>query len=237
MIGAYNGSLFETRTSSQAITAVVAGFAVHHVLLRKGEWHLKAPAIMETWLCAFPFLYCLEALWGAEQNTGKAMNAMYFMSIFTLSLLISIALYRVFFHRLKSFPGPRLAAVSKLWHSANCVGAKNHLLLEQMRKEYGDFVRTGCCPSQVNVAHQLTRFIECLGPNEITIFDPETLVKIDGPGSKSRKSDFYDFLWPAAGLVNFRDVPFHDARRRVWMQAVSAKSMSRPSHLSTQFAC
>ncbi|RBR07250.1 uncharacterized protein FIESC28_10749 [Fusarium coffeatum] len=110
LFSSYNGSIFETAATSRALTAVVAGLAVHHLILRKGEWHLKAPIIIETWLCFFPVLY-------------------------------------------------------------------------------------------------------------------ETLVKIDGPGSKTRKSDFYDFLWPAAGLVNFRDVPFHDARRRIWMQAVSAKNL------------
>jgi hypothetical protein len=145
----YDELLFETGTASRALTAVVAGLAVHHLLLRKGEWHLKAPAIIETWLCCFPVVYSLETLWGAGSNMGNAINALYFMSIFTLSLLSSIALYRVFFHKLKNFPGPRLAAVSKLWHSANCVGAKNHLLLEQMRKQYGDFVRTGCYPYSI----------------------------------------------------------------------------------------
>lgn len=140
----YDGLLFETPVTSRALTAVVAGLAVHHLILRKGEWHLKAPTIIETWLCSFPVLYGLEALWGAESSFGNATNALYFMLIFTLSLLFSIVVYRVFFHKLKGFPGPRLAAISKLWHSANCVGAKNHLLLEQMRKQYGDFVRTGC---------------------------------------------------------------------------------------------
>lgn len=143
----YGGSLLETGAASRALAAVVAGLAVHHLLLRKGEWHLKAPTIIETWLCSFPVLYSLEAFWGAGSNMGNAINALYLITIFTLSLLTSIASYRVFFHKLKSFPGPRLAAISKLWHSANCVGAKNHLLLEQMRKQYGDFVRTGCYPS------------------------------------------------------------------------------------------
>ena len=149
----YDGLLFETGASSRALTAIVAGFAVHHLILRKGEWHLKAPTSIETWLCSFPVLFGLGVLWGAGPNIGNTMNLMYFMLIFTLSLLTSIALYRVFFHRLKSFPGPRLAAVSKLWHTANCIGAKNHLLLEQMRERYGDFVRTGCYPSSIRAKH------------------------------------------------------------------------------------
>ena len=140
----YDGLAFETGVGCRALTAVVAGLAVHHLLLRKGEWHLKAPIIIETWLLSFPVLYSLEAMCGSESTLGNVMNALYLMSIFALSILISIIVYRVFFHRLRGFPGPRLAAISKLWHSANCVGARNHLLLEQMRKKYGDFVRTGC---------------------------------------------------------------------------------------------
>ncbi|KAJ4022881.1 hypothetical protein NW752_003336, partial [Fusarium irregulare] len=138
----YDGLLFETQVTSRALTAVVAGLAVHHLLLRKGEWHLKAPTIIETWMLSFSVLYSLEAMCGSGSTLGNAINGLYFMSAFTLSLLTSIVVYRVFFHKLKSFPGPRLAAISKLWHSVNCVGAKNHLLLEQMRKQYGDFVRT-----------------------------------------------------------------------------------------------
>lgn len=143
----YDGLVFETGVGSRALTAVVAGLAVHHLILRKGEWHLKGPTIIETWLFSFPVLYSLEALFGAGSISGNAINALFFMSIFTSALLTSIVIYRVFFHKLKNFPGPKLAAMSKLWHSANCIGAKNHLLLEQMRQQYGDFVRTGCYPS------------------------------------------------------------------------------------------
>jgi hypothetical protein len=146
----YDELLFETGTASRALTAVIGGLALHHLLLRKGEWHLKAPLIIEIWLCSFPVLYSLETLWGVGSNMENAINSAYSVSIFTLSLLTSIVLYRLFFHKLKSFPGPTLAAISKLWHSANCIGAKNHLLLEQMRKQYGDFVRTGCYPSTMS---------------------------------------------------------------------------------------
>ena len=47
------------------------------------------------------------------------------------------------FHPLHHFPGPALAKVSKLWNVAHCLGSKNHLLLDGLHKEYGDFVRTG----------------------------------------------------------------------------------------------
>ena len=36
----------------------------------------------------------------------------------------SVLLYRVLFHRLRGFPGPKLAAISKLWHVYELLGPK-----------------------------------------------------------------------------------------------------------------
>src|SRR5688572_30232556 len=62
------------------------------------------------------------------------------------------------------------------------------------------------------------------GPSEVTVFDPEVLVKLDGPGSKTQKSLWYDFLMPDVGVTTIRDRPFHDQRRKIWTQAFSSKS-------------
>ena len=63
------------------------------------------------------------------------------------------------------------------------------------------------------------------GPNEITVFHPEVLAKLDGPGNKTTKSVWYDFLMPDMGLTTIRNKAFHDQRRRVWSLAFSAKGM------------
>jgi hypothetical protein len=63
---------------------------------------------------------------------------------FSTGLAGSIVLYRLLFHRLKNFPGPLGAKISKFY--AVSVSAKSlqyHLELENMHREYGDFVRTG----------------------------------------------------------------------------------------------
>lgn len=52
-------------------------------------------------------------------------------------------MYRVFQHPLKEFDGPRLAAVSKLWHSGQMITTENHLLLDSLRAKYGSIIRTG----------------------------------------------------------------------------------------------
>jgi hypothetical protein len=55
----------------------------------------------------------------------------------------SIMFYRLFEHPLRHFDGPRLAAVSKVWHFAHMFTTPNHLFLDGIIKEYGDIVRTG----------------------------------------------------------------------------------------------
>ena len=63
---------------------------------------------------------------------------------YLFGLFASILLYRTSsFHRLHNFPGPKLAAMSKLWHVWQCRDSRNHELMEFLHEEYGDFVRIG----------------------------------------------------------------------------------------------
>jgi hypothetical protein len=64
--------------------------------------------------------------------------------IFALGLIISIATYRLFLHRLNHFPGPCGAAVSR-FYLVSCIfrSLQYHILLDDWHRRYGDFVRTG----------------------------------------------------------------------------------------------
>ncbi|KAH7313675.1 cytochrome P450 [Stachybotrys elegans] len=190
---------------SRVLSAAALGLALHHLVFRKGEWHMQAPALFALWALSYPILAAVEVFLGAESTSAGLKNALLIEGGFAASLFTSIAVYRVFFHRLRGFSGPPLAKVSKLWHSVQCVGGQNHLVLERLRQQYGDFVRTG--------------------PSEITIFTPEAMVQLDGIGNKNTKPAFYDFLHPNIGIENIRDRPFHDERRRIWTQAFSSKAL------------
>lgn len=63
---------------------------------------------------------------------------------FNTGLTLSIGAYRLFFHRLKNFPGPVPAKLSRFY--AMSLAAKNiqyNLEVEKLHQSYGDFVRTG----------------------------------------------------------------------------------------------
>ena len=49
-------------------------------------------------------------------------------------MFASIVIYMKYFHRLRHFPGPWAAGVTKLWHVWQCRTAKNQLVIENLRK-------------------------------------------------------------------------------------------------------
>lgn len=64
---------------------------------------------------------------------------------FSAGLGASTALYRLFFHRLRNFPGPWGAKLSR-FYTVGVIkksGIRYHLKLEELHRKYGDFVRTG----------------------------------------------------------------------------------------------
>jgi tryprostatin B 6-hydroxylase len=59
------------------------------------------------------------------------------------ALFSSITIYRVYFHRLSRFPGPKWARITKIWHAWQSRHCQNFLVLSELHRKYGDFVRTG----------------------------------------------------------------------------------------------
>ena len=122
--------------------AGIVGLLAHQLVFIRGEWHLLAPTVVSIHLLgAFVFIG-YETSFGRNPNEG-ASNAIAASACYLIALFTSIVIYRIYFHRLRHFPGPRLAATSKLWHVWQCRDSRNHLVLEKLRQQYGSFVRTG----------------------------------------------------------------------------------------------
>ena len=63
---------------------------------------------------------------------------------FALSLAISMLVYRAFFHRLRRFPGPFAARLTRFWSVyKSSKDLQYHLVLEELHKKHGDVVRVG----------------------------------------------------------------------------------------------
>ncbi|KAI8633819.1 cytochrome P450 [Xylariaceae sp. FL1651] len=189
---------------------VVTGLLLHHGLFINGEWHLSGPHIVVIHASIFAALIAAKSYYH-NSPSGSVFGSLVMASWWYLATLIaSIVVYRVFFHRLSKarFAGPWYARVTKLWHVYASRRSQNHLVLEALHEQYGDFVRTG--------------------PAEITVFHPDVFIAIDGPRSECIKAEWYDVLHPNLALVTARDRAVHAARRREWNRGFT--SQARAEH-------
>ena len=137
--------------NARFLTASVAGVTAHLALFIREEWHMQAPVVFA--------LHVLLSFLAVSFEIGKLglsstpfINASLVIAGYLFGLFFSICVYRLSpLHRLHKFPGPRLAAVSKLWHVWQCRDSRNHELMDRLHKEYaGDFVRIGMIKSLRN---------------------------------------------------------------------------------------
>lgn len=140
-----------TTTTWTVIMPLLAGIAVHLAVRPLHEIDRHAPALLAA--AAVAPAACLAALHLQQQPhphlgldaalvTATATAAL----SFAYGLLGSVLAYRVFFHRLRRFPGPLGARLSRFYalrHAAR--NRQMHLVLERLHEEYGDFVRVGMC--------------------------------------------------------------------------------------------
>ncbi|KAF9632896.1 putative cytochrome p450 protein [Lasiodiplodia theobromae] len=93
----------------------------------------------------------------AESASSLAVAAV----IFVASLAVSTVVYRLFFHRLRKFPGPFGAKVSKFYGWYMSRNLQYHFEVEKLHKKYGDVVRTGPRELSINRISPLSQIITC----------------------------------------------------------------------------
>jgi cytochrome P450 family 628 len=123
----------------------------------------------------------------------------------------SIAIYRLFLHPLRNYPGPILGKLSKFHFSYICGTGNSHRYLEALHCKYGDIVR--------------------YGPNELSFVDPEDVTFLYGAQSfKLHRGPWYDGNPGRAGhntlvMASTRNVENHKIRRRIWDKAFMASAL------------
>lgn len=127
------------------LLSAVAGLVAHQRFFIHGEWHLRTVEIIRAHLglgvCAFSILFYFVEEASSLSRAASATAAA--TAVYMTAMFASIAIYRLFFHRTRHFPGPRLAAVSKFWHIFHIRDSRNFLFMERLHRKYGMFVRTG----------------------------------------------------------------------------------------------
>ncbi|KAI4109170.1 MAG: hypothetical protein LQ339_001976 [Xanthoria mediterranea] len=201
---------------SQAASAACLGLLSHLGIFIHGEHHIHSARIFGLYIVLFLSILVLETFWFAGHFKRAQLAAATITASYAFTLMTSITLYRIFFHPLRDFPGPLMARVTKLWNVAHAARSTNFRLMEDMRRSYGDFVRTG--------------------PNEVSVFLPEAVRAIDGVGTKCSKSAWYDIMQPRVSLATTRDIGLHQGRRRQWERAFSPAALKDYEHRLKNFA-
>jgi hypothetical protein len=126
-----------------SLIAAGLGIASHLAYFIRGEHHLHSVQLALL-LFIFPLL-----LWTSIVNLVVdigTQNSLRLSATLTatylLSLTASILIYRIFFHRLRHFPGPFGAKISKLSHVLRLLGkSDNYIQTDRLHKHYGEIVR------------------------------------------------------------------------------------------------
>ncbi len=124
--------------------AAVAGILSHNLIFIRNEHHIRAPQIFRFYLLLSLILFIGEArIWALNNSAQAATVSTFIILSYSVSLFTSVAIYRILFHRLRKFPGPFGARVSKLWHVGQLVRQPNFRVLDELHQQYGEFIRTG----------------------------------------------------------------------------------------------
>lgn len=190
--------------ASPSLVIILASSLVSHFICSKYElWpqHL---------LPIFCFLF-IGTLYGQYKDSivQALLNTFSIVSEYLTFLFASIAVYRLFFHRLCQFPGPKKYALSKWSMVFVDLEGTRYLAIDEAHKKYGDIVRTG--------------------PRELSINDASIIPAIYGSQSRCIKGPWYSGI--AGGrptnkrsVYELIDKSTHTHRKRIWNTAMSSTS-------------
>ena len=140
-------SLLNCSPLEEIAIAVASGLALHLCFFIHGEDHMKAPFFFfRLHVVLFAALTYVEIAVKHQNVFPGTKQAFELFTVYILSPLTSIFIYRRYCHRLRHFPGcPSMASVTKLWQTTRTLDSQNPILLDGLHRKYGDFVRTSQC--------------------------------------------------------------------------------------------
>ena len=128
--------------------AASIGVTSHVLYFVRGEHHQHALQFLQIIFYGFfPWSLILSLLLQIQYAQAMKLGALLFGSYLT-GLWLSMLVYRSLFHPLHSFPGPRLAPLSKFYQFFTGFRLDAYRRSHKAHQKYGNFVRTGrssCC--------------------------------------------------------------------------------------------
>ncbi|KAJ4982512.1 averantin oxidoreductase [Stagonosporopsis vannaccii] len=143
--------------------------------------------------------------------------------VLVLGTALIKGIYRIYFHPLRNFPGPKLRVASRIpWHYATLTGSRNKLL-SALHAQYGHIVR--------------------VNPDELSFTDPDSWKDIYGHGTKANPGETPQKDWKKYGRsVNhayslIQAPPKDHARmRKIFAPAFSDRALKQQEPLFVRYA-
>ncbi|KAH7345800.1 cytochrome P450 [Pyrenochaeta sp. MPI-SDFR-AT-0127] len=194
----------------------LAGVVFHLGYFIRGQHDLatmRYVGILALHLVAAPWL--LSIFTNLSLGVAFIKNSIVLVSFYS-GLFASILIYRLYFHRLRAFPGPKSWAISKLFQFHANINWRAYANFHNLHENYGLFVR--------------------VGPTELSVIHPSAPQVILGPSTKCTKGVWYDMAQPLRTMHQTGDIGFHDFRRRSWDRAFSQKALQVYELIISEYA-
>ncbi len=182
-----------------------AGVLSHLLFYKHGERHLFPFRYVQFYLLLLAILTVARSHYLSVPTSQALKSSCGLSGIYFLGLYSSLIIYRLFFNPLNRFPGPYFARLTKFHHVVRNKNLDGHHKLLELHQKHGQFVR--------------------IGPNDLSITDPDGVQVVSGGNSKCTKAQWYSQDSPLTSMHTTRDRATHDRRRRVWAPAFSDRAL------------
>ena len=145
----------------------------------------------------------------SSTSNPVALHTVLHQYLYLIPLIIPTIyiLYQRRFSPLAQFPGPFLASLTKLWLVYKIRQGQYHRLIQTLHAQYGPVVR--------------------IGPDELSIADPEAVKQIYSGGSRFQKSYWYSVIQGKRKFDLFagRDEKIHGHHRKMVARAFALDTL------------
>ncbi|GKZ20531.1 hypothetical protein AbraIFM66951_005856 [Aspergillus brasiliensis] len=130
-----------------------------------------------------------------------------FLALIYATLIHPFFVYFIDRKGLRKFPSPSYAAISSLWRMRNNIRGRHFLAVHEAHQNLGTHVR--------------------IGPNHISICEPQAMNEIYGHGAFFQKDAFYDSgAGPHRNLIDTRSREEHNAKRKILAHAFAQRTLT-----------
>lgn len=136
-------SVLHASWQATATSALLLGIAAH-LSIRPFEIDDQGWNFFFAYLTVGSFIMVAYHLLAGIDILGAMWRTSIVLSAFNVGLLGSILVYRAIFHRLRRFPGPFMARLSRFYAMKKAAATnQNNIVIQKLHDQYGDFVRVG----------------------------------------------------------------------------------------------